>query len=112
MTAASTPQPPPTARQESRKVLDAVLVEVDRWVGGAPVAEALIARDEMGSAKYGTSLMTHNGRAALVDAWQEALDLVMYLGQAVQEGRGDVYPLFQSAIGMARDLASACGPVR
>ena len=32
-----------------------------------------------GEAKYGTKLMTHNGRNPLWDAYQEALDLVFYL---------------------------------
>ena len=39
--------------------------------------------------KYGTPLKTDNGRDALVDAYQEALDLVMYLKQALMERLGD-----------------------
>ena len=35
------------------------------------------ARDAMGRAKYGTPLRVHNGRAPLVDALQEALDLMV-----------------------------------
>lgn len=42
-------------------------------------------RREMGTKKYGTELMTFNGRMALVDAYQEALDLVMYLKQLLME---------------------------
>jgi hypothetical protein len=38
-----------------------------------------------GIKKYGSPLMTQNGRDALVDAYQEALDLVMYLRQAIAE---------------------------
>jgi len=43
------------------------------------------ARVAAGEAKYGTKLKTHNGRDALMDAYQEALDLVMYLRQALLE---------------------------
>ena len=43
------------------------------------------ARAEMGKMKYGTYLKSQNGRDALVDAYQEALDLVMYLRQELEE---------------------------
>ena len=42
-------------------------------------------RDEDGRRKYGTPLQPHNGRDALVDAYQEALDLAVYLRQAIYE---------------------------
>lgn len=42
-------------------------------------------RDETGARRYGTRLQAHNGRDALVDAYQEALDLVVYLRQAIEE---------------------------
>jgi len=38
-------------------------------------------RDKVGRKKYGTTLQSNNGRNALVDAAQEAMDLVMYLRQ-------------------------------
>lgn len=53
------------------------------------VIEDLRARREMGIGKYGTELRAHNGRDALTDAYQEALDLVMYLRQAIIERGGD-----------------------
>ena len=40
-----------------------------------------------GTAKYGEPLKAHNGRNALWDAYQEALDLAMYLRQAIEEQR-------------------------
>ena len=56
---------------------------------GRPVWNLVIAdmrdRDALGRARYGTPLQTHNGRDALVDAYQEALDLVVYLRQAIEE---------------------------
>ena len=46
-------------------------------------------RDRIGTEKYGTPLQAHNGRDALVDAYQEALDLVVYLRQAIAERDGN-----------------------
>ena len=42
-------------------------------------------RDNVGRAKYGTPLQAFNGRNAIVDAYQEALDLVVYLRQVIEE---------------------------
>jgi hypothetical protein len=49
------------------------------------VIEDLQRRDEVGRKKYGTTLQTFNGRDPLIDAYQEALDLAMYLRQAIEE---------------------------
>jgi len=49
----------------------------------------LQARSDMGKKKYGTRLFTKNGRSALWDAYQEALDLVMYLRQEIEENQKD-----------------------
>lgn len=43
------------------------------------------ARIEKGAAEYGEPLTTHNGRDALLDAYEEALDLALYLKQAILE---------------------------
>jgi hypothetical protein len=71
---AATPEPMSTGNGE------VVLTEVIR---------DLFARDEIGRKKYHTSLKTDNGRDALMDAYQEACDLVMYLKQAIME-RGEI----------------------
>jgi hypothetical protein len=42
-------------------------------------------RADAGKNKYGTYLQTNNGRDPLWDAYQEAIDLVMYLRQAILE---------------------------
>lgn len=49
------------------------------------VLKDLIDRSEMGRSKYGTLLRTGNGRDALWDAYQEVLDLAMYLRQELRE---------------------------
>ncbi|QDN64411.1 hypothetical protein [Streptomyces sp. S1D4-14] len=63
--------------------------------GRLPVQAILVAaireRAEHGRRKYGTVLQTDNGRDALTDAWEEALDLVTYLTQMRLE-RGDRLP--------------------
>lgn len=46
------------------------------------------ARDALGYRRYGTPLRAGNGRDALVDAYQEALDLAVYLRQAIAERDG------------------------
>lgn len=45
-------------------------------------------RDAIGKKRYGTRLQPFNGRDALIDAYQEALDLCVYLRQAIFERDG------------------------
>jgi hypothetical protein len=49
------------------------------------VVEDIRARDAGGEKKYGRRLQAFNGRDCLVDAYQEALDLTVYLRQAIEE---------------------------
>ena len=42
-------------------------------------------RRRLGIERYGVPLQAHNGRDALIDAYQEALDLAVYLRQAIEE---------------------------
>lgn len=51
----------------------------------ALVHDDLEARNRVGRREYGGSLLTNNGRDALWDAYEEALDLVVYLRQAIWE---------------------------
>lgn len=68
----SKPQPAPVQKSEHPDVLDMVIRDLEER-----------ARD--GERKYGTRLKGFNGRLALVDAYQEALDLAMYLRQQIYE---------------------------
>ena len=52
------------------------------------VKDDLDARTAVGKATYGEPLKAHNGRDALVDAYQEALDLCQYLRQMLYERDG------------------------
>lgn len=49
------------------------------------VIEDMKARDHSGFEKYGTRLQPHNGRNSLIDAYQEVLDLAVYLRQKIYE---------------------------
>lgn len=49
------------------------------------VIEDMKQIDQKGRKSYGTPLQAFNGRDALVDAYQEALDLAVYLRQAIEE---------------------------
>lgn len=49
------------------------------------VIDDLTVRLKVGIARYGTPLQPHNGRDALRDAYEEALDLACYLRQAIAE---------------------------
>ena len=57
--------------------------------GKRPIWELVIAdmaeRNKFGIDKYGEPLMSFNGRNALVDAYQEVLDLAVYLRQQIEE---------------------------
>lgn len=67
-------QPPPKAN-DMPPVWDLVMADMTE-------------RDQVGRARYGTPLQPHNGRDALKDAYQEALDLAVYLRQALYERDG------------------------
>jgi hypothetical protein len=56
---------------------------------GTPIWELVVAdmhaRDQLGRERYGTPLQAGNGRDALRDAYEETLDLAVYLRQALAE---------------------------
>lgn len=58
-----------------------------------PVIHELVRNDvsdrlRFGIAKYGTPLQPHNGRDALLDAYQDAIDTACYIRQAIFERDG------------------------
>jgi hypothetical protein len=55
----------------------------------AAVIADIGTRTELGIRRYGTALQPFNGRDALQDAYEEAIDLTVYLKQALMErGQG------------------------
>lgn len=55
------------------------------------VARDVLERMELGMRRYGTPLHAFNGRDALWDAYEEAIDLACYLRQAIieREAKGE-----------------------
>lgn len=49
------------------------------------VAEDIAARQHKGYVKYGSWLMTHNGRSAYLDLYQELCDAIIYAQQKEME---------------------------
>lgn len=49
------------------------------------VIEDMRARNRVGRERYGVPLQAHNGRDALRDAYEECLDMAVYLKQAIVE---------------------------
>lgn len=75
----NTPEPQPTPNN-GRAVWDLVINDMSD-------------RDRIGIEKYGTRLQPNNGRNFLIDAYQESLDLAVYLrGRIAEESEGP--PLF------------------
>lgn len=52
------------------------------------VIEDMQQRHEFGKRKYGVGLQPHNGRDALKDAYEEVLDLAVYLRTTIYERDG------------------------
>lgn len=73
MSTPNAPEPPPITN-DSRPIWELVI-------------EDMRERDEQGRVKYGTPLQAFNGRRPEVDAYQEVLDLAVYLRQLIEERR-------------------------
>ncbi len=52
------------------------------------VMKDMVERDILGAERYGVRLQANNGRDTLLDAYQEALDLAVYLRAALYERDG------------------------
>lgn len=68
----------------------------------------LTARRDMGREKYGTLLQANNGRDVMIDAYQEALDLIAYLRQALEEGK-PVSALYRDTLALLVSLRARMG---
>lgn len=110
------PQPPPVAN-DLPCVQDMVMEDLKTYapqatLGGiADVTPALVsadieARKAQGVQKYGTLLQPNNGRDALVDAYQEVIDLTQYLRQAKAEGH-DVDVAYHASLELALHIRTA-----
>lgn len=101
---ATSPGPPPLVTG-SEPIWPLVIADAEA-LGCAALVADMKARDAFGRAKYGTPLTADNGRNHLADAYQEALDEVVYLRAAVEQGR-DVGALYHDALAHAVKLKGA-----
>jgi hypothetical protein len=95
MTSPNTAEPPPTD-SSGPEIWPLVIVDLrSRFTYAEHIVEDAEERNRLGIEKYGQPLRASIGRNPLVDAYQEALDLMVYLRQAVEEGHavGHVYGL-------------------
>lgn len=107
---ASKPESAPQ-NQDGPAVWPLVIADLERE--SVPIA-ALVAKDalerhEFGVAKYGVPLVANNGRNHLRDAYQELLDLIVYL-RAHCELTGYGNHTYREAIDMAVRLRRALEP--
>jgi hypothetical protein len=93
-------------------VLPYALARIGKLVPYDSGSKLLLERDlrlraQAGEKKYGTVLKTGNGRDAIVDAFQELQDAVMYLQQRLLERDGElaIEYLLDQAIWLALDVA-------
>ncbi|WP_345154032.1 hypothetical protein [Micromonospora maritima] len=70
----------------------------------ADVRADLVDREQLGIERYGTFLQAFNGRDCLLDAYQELLDLAVYLKQALVEGWAQLEIMYYAALAMAMHL--------
>lgn len=87
MSAATIVQPPPT--EGTVAVWPAAISYAENQNYPPGMIADMRQRDAFGRAKYGTTLMTENGRDPIVDGYQECLDLCVYMTQAVLERPDD-----------------------
>lgn len=93
MSVATKEQPAPTSSTESQPVLP-WLMELLLTNGRRVLGRDLSDRAELGKSRYGTYLMTHNGRKPMADLYQELLDALMYLAQYQLESGEDMAEQF------------------
>lgn len=86
-------QPAPLAQPERTPVWALVIDDYQRMAASQNIVDPVDAlvvsdmaeRDQAGRQRYGTPLTTGNGRDHLVDAYQEGLDLAVYLRAWLEE---------------------------
>lgn len=91
-------------KQEYDDMIDAGVIDEEYWETTVPKANNtepvvnqvmvdLHGRKVLGIKKYGTPLQANNGRNALQDAYEEALDLACYLKQRLLEEKSSSVPV-------------------
>lgn len=78
---AATEQQPASTASEGEAVWPRIFDSTAIVIPGA-LREAMKERHQLGLKRYGVALHVWNGRDPIVDAYQEALDLLVYVQQA------------------------------
>lgn len=102
-------QPPPVANDKPAVwplVIDDVkrLYALKRRLACRMLIDDMTARDAVGRQRYGVPLQPFNGRAQMVDAYQEALDLCVYLRAAMCEGIDGVAEMYERGLDLALEI--------
>lgn len=84
----STAQPPPLVDVPGAIAVHPAAADMLDSIGLDPLASLVMERGDFGARKYGTPLRTNNGRDAVADALEEALDVLAYLTQKMLESDG------------------------
>ncbi len=95
-------QPMPTPNEHPAS-WDLVLQDIASSYKGPvyrEICDDINSRDAMGEKKYKTRLKPFNGRDSLQDAYEESLDLTVYLKNTHSEGF-PTYMLYREALRMA-----------
>lgn len=97
-------QPPPRNTDPARRC-----VQTEAKIEAArarffDLSEAIEDRAVAGKERYGDWLYTMNGRSMAIDAYQEALDLLVYLQGEVLEGCEEARADFVIAMGLAERI--------
>lgn len=95
-------QPCPSG--EGEDVLNRMLLS-GQWTIPESIKDAMKARVELGSRRYGTRLKTLNGRIPSIDCFQEIIDAVLYAAQEFYEHQEyDWYCIVEEAINLAMKI--------
>jgi hypothetical protein len=106
------PQPPPK-NTDGPALWPMIIAELGDSETERFVAVDMLQRHELGMAKYGVPLVANNGRDHLADAYQEALDEVVYLRAAFDPNAMDqrgvvraskIHQLYVDSLDMAKEL--------
>jgi hypothetical protein len=97
-------QPRPTGRETEETDVGRKAIEFLAYIGHPEIAKDHEKRIDWGEKKYGQRLRTFNGRDALLDAYQEVLDFLSYLMQAIMEGHGECRSIFRMAACLASEV--------
>lgn len=90
----------PKPRGTGQEIYPLVWRDLEALAGsmaGGPIAD-VAARVDYGIAIYGEPLRSNNGRDAVADALQEAVDAPVYIRQLISEGRTDLWPTYGAAL--------------